>query len=137
MSERLTDVRAAAERLRLYKFGNERVYQSNLEPFEFDYERRDRDRHYLADAYLADSDPTPITPNWLKSVGAVKEDHPSKWAFHREDALDVGLWLVDDGWKAMLIHHPDHQSCLVRGLETRGDVRLLCRALGIPTERKD
>lgn len=78
----------------------------------------------------ADDDDTGVIP-WLKSVGIVKTDHPSKWTAHREDALSIGLWFVEDGWKAMLLHSENAASCIVRGLKTRGDLRRLCRALGV------
>jgi hypothetical protein len=36
--------------------------------------------------------------------------------FYRDDALPIGLWSVDDGWKAMLIHGPHSASALARGV---------------------
>ena len=118
------ELRSAAERLR--------------SGFEYehcpDYWRDCDDARLLAAAYLslvpADSE-LAIDEPWLRSVGAVKEDHPSKWNFRREDALDVGLWLVDDGWKAMLLYGEHAASCIRRGLNSRGDVRRLAAALGI------
>ena len=64
----------------------------------------------------------PIDAEWLRRVGAVKEDHPCKWRFDRNDALPIGLWFVSDGWKAMLVLSENCQSCIVRGLMTRGQV---------------
>ena len=54
------------------------------------------------------------------------------WIACRDDALPIGLWSVHDGFKAMLVHHPNAATCMVRGLKTRGDVRRLCAALGVP-----
>lgn len=85
-----------------------------------------------------DCDPNnaPIDAVWLRSVGAKKHEHPDKWTFYREDALPVGLWHVDDGWKAMLIHTESWASCIVRGLHTRGDLIRLASALGIELVEK-
>lgn len=68
---------------------------------------------------------------WLSGLGAAQEDHPSKWLFDRRDALPIGLWIVDDGWKAMLVISVSCQSCIVRGLKTRGEVLDLCKTLGV------
>lgn len=84
----------------------------------------------LAKAWLMEHDQKPIEKKWLQSLGAKVEDHPDKVTFDRQDALPVGLWSVDDGWKAMLIHHPNAATQIVRGLKTRGDVRRLLLALG-------
>lgn len=89
----------------------------------------------LADAYLAEhpaDSELPITEEWLRSVGWSKEEHPDKWRFCRVDAMPIGLWCVDDGWKVMLIHHEHAQTCIVRGLKTRRSVRALCKVLEIP-----
>lgn len=83
-------------------------------------------------ARLDDGD-VAVDEAWLKSVGCIREDSPPiKWTFRREDALDIGFWCVDDGWKAMLIHHESAASCMVRGLKTRGQVRKLLESLGVP-----
>lgn len=88
----------------------------------------------LAVAYLAEhpvDDDEPVTKDWLMSCGGIREDHPQKVSFNRHDALSVGLWIVVDGWKAMLLHSASAASCIVRGLTTRGQVRILCKSLGI------
>lgn len=78
-------------------------------------------------------DDAPVTEEWLRSVGAIGDEwHMPQFTFHRKDALPVGLWRIDDEWKAMLIYGEHAASCIVRGLKARGDVRLLCRALRIP-----
>lgn len=79
----------------------------------------------------------PVTEEWLRSAGAKKHDwHPVKWTFFRDDALAIGLWHVDDGWKAMGILAEHSSICIVRGLQTRGDVLRLLAALGIPTKER-
>ena len=89
------------------------------------------DERKVINAYLAERDPTPIDEAWLKSVGGKKDDHPQKITFHRDDSMSIELWNANDGWKAMLVHSSQHQSCIVRGLKTRGDVRRLAQCLGI------
>lgn len=87
----------------------------------------------LSDAAEAADSDLPIDEDWLRSVGAKKHEwHPDKWTFYRDDAMPVGLWIVDDGWKAMLIHTESAASCMVRGLKTRGDVHQLAKCLHIP-----
>ena len=123
------DVTKAAERLRW--FNENRHQQWTLGSWDTEYVAC---LTKCAAAYLAEhpaDDAEPIDGPWLRSVGAVKEDHPDKWTFRREDALDVGLWHVDDGWKAMLLYGECAASCIRRGLKTRGDVRRLAAALGI------
>ncbi len=68
---------------------------------------------------------------WLSGLGAAQEDHPNKWLFDRRDALPIGLWIVDDGWKAMLVISVSCQSCIVRGLKTRGEVFDLLKTFGV------
>lgn len=90
-----------------------------------------RQRDMLADAMADELDETLIGAAWLCSVGGIQDEHPRKITFTRNDGLAIGLWHVDDGWKAMLIQTENCQSCIVRGLTTRGEVRRLCAALGI------
>ncbi len=78
-----------------------------------------------------DSEEVTATHDWLTSLGGIQEVHPWKIRFDRKDAMPIGLWRVDDGWKAMLIHHEHAASCIVRGLITRADVLRLLAALGI------
>lgn len=87
-------------------------------------------------AYVAErpaDDDEPLEKSWLFSVGGEKDyyEHPDKVHFSRHDALAIGFWSADDGWKAMLIHHENAASCIVRGLKTRGEFRRLCAVLGI------
>ena len=120
----MTDTTRAAERL--------------LECLDKDaYPREEvdlRQVRIVCDAYLrehpADSD-EPLTKEWLRSVGGSQDAHPAKITFYRDDAMPIGLWLVDDGWKAMLIHKQDWSSTIVRGRKTRGDLRRLSVALAI------
>lgn len=73
----------------------------------------------------------PIDHQWLRSIGARKDDHPQKWTFERDDNLPIGLWHVDDGWKAVLILAPNASATIVRGIKTRGQLRKLAEVLGI------
>lgn len=118
----MTNIHAAAERMREYEKQGIVLYANDGL-----YAGRDRDRSALADFAL---DSEPVDEAWLRSEGWEKQDHPIKWDWYRDDALPIGLWHVDDGWKAMLIHHEHAASCLVRGLKTRGAVRALLFALG-------
>lgn len=91
-------------------------------------------------AFAALAEPDPVqeavddgeaaTESWLKKIGGVRDDRvTASLTFHREDAMSIGFWLVDDGWKAMLIHHEHAASCIVRGLKTRGEIRRLLLSL--------
>lgn len=74
----------------------------------------------------------PATREWILSLpGAAAEDHPAKVAFARPDALSIGLWEVDDGWKAMLNISMAWSFCLVRGMTTRRQVLALLEAMGV------
>jgi len=127
MSE--ANIHAAAERMRGVKSGGliKTVYKAFLpEP----HLQHLNDTITLADFALGLLDSEPVDEAWLRSEGWEKQDHPVKWNWYRDDALPIGLWHVDDGWKAMLIHHEHAATCLVRGLKTRGAVRALLFALG-------
>lgn len=125
----MSDTTKAAERLRAdaYDHEAEREFfeQNNCTRYEADCK-------ILARAYLAEHDETPLTKEWLRSVGGKRNDHPHKIKFEREDDMPIGLWHVDDGWKATLLHSEHAASCIVRGLKTHGDWRRLAAALGIP-----
>ena len=102
--------------------------------------RYDNAGYLLAKAWIAEhpaDDDLCVTREWLQMVGWKKEEgQPNKWNIARHDAMAIGLWIVDDGWKAMLIHNAVAQSCIVRGLKTRGDVRSLCKSLNIELKEK-
>jgi len=128
------ELKAAVERLRRGRTGEDAraIYP--------DIPARDRsiamatDNALVVSAYLAEHKPDdaePIDAGWLRRVGAIQDDHPIKFTFSREHAMPIGLWSVDDGWKAMLIHSEHAASCIVRGLKTRYDVRNLAAALQI------
>ena len=76
-------------------------------------------------------DDTPATRQWLLQCGGRGEDNQIKVTFKRRNALAIGFWQVSDGWKVMLIHHDYAASCIVRGLQTRGEVRRFCSAVGV------
>lgn len=79
----------------------------------------------------------PVTAEWLRETwGAVQEDHPQKMLIRRGvgtpgERMPIGMWLVDDGWKAMLIHHSYAASCLEREVNTQGQFTLLALGLGL------
>lgn len=126
------ELAAAAARMR--KFEESKTLRMDTRDWNRMVEKAAWDREKLADAYLAEHLPDSelaLDEPWLRSVGGKREEHPAKVTFSREDALPVGLWDVDDGWKAMLIHAPHAASCIVRGLKTRGQFRRLASALGI------
>lgn len=88
----------------------------------------------LARAYLSEhpaDDEEPFDKAYLVSLGGNNDWHPQKVTFKRPDCLDIGLWLVDDGWKVMLMHTEHAASCIVRGITTRRQFRDLARALAI------
>lgn len=73
-----------------------------------------------------------ITEEWLRAVGfADDEDHLCIVAPDRENEglvirrLSTGEWNAEDGFEAIQVPSPS----------TRGDVRLLCRALGVNLKR--
>lgn len=132
------DTKAARERLRRIAKGESYASVYKTEFVLGGYEEADRQK--IVDNDLASNPPDDdeaIDEAFLRSVGAENDDHPHKWTFHREDALSIGLWNVGDGWKAMLRHAAHAATCIVRGIKTRGQLRRLCLALGIPlTERR-
>ena len=101
---------------------------------------RERAQEILAEAWLAEhpaDDAEPITPRWLVEIGGVRNDHPQKTTFNPAgDGIPIGLWEVNDGWKAMLLIVEHHACTIVRGLQTRGSVRRLAAALNIPLTTK-
>lgn len=64
----------------------------------------------LARAYLREHDHEPVTEEWLESVGMGME-------------VQSRSLVLDDG----------ENSVLIQPLKTRGDVRRLCKAIGIET----
>lgn len=124
-----SDLRAAAERYTDGRYAD--FTEMHEQPLQ-----RSRDASALARAYItlltsqpADGEEA-IQSDWLEQVGAIKDGCQFKWTLKR-DGLGIGLWLVDDGWKVMLILTPHSAACITRGLVTRFDVRRLCGVLGI------
>lgn len=123
------ELRAAAERMRKKWPSN----VADVQKWDLPYRYID-DLERLADAYLAEhpaDDGEPIDHSWLVSIGGIAERNPDKITFHREDALPIGLWRVDDGWKAMFLFAEESAACIARGLSTRGGVRRMLKALGV------
>lgn len=89
-------------------------------------------------ATVRDDDDEPVTKEWLFSIGLTRDNHRfAKFTARREQALSVGLWLVSDGWKAVLIFAEHSSANITRGLKTRGDVRRLCAVLGVEVNHAD
>jgi len=122
----MDEVLAAAERLRLW-VGSGCGYPRD--------DQRVIDLYKVADAALAAGlwqadDGDEITAEWLVSVGGMADDHQAKVTFAREDAIPIGVWSVDDGWKVVLIIERFASFNIVRGLNTRGQLRQLLKAIG-------
>jgi hypothetical protein len=81
-------------------------------------------------------DDEPVTHAWVKTIGFAETDHLNKMTYRRPESIDLGLWAVDGGWKAMLLITEFASSTITRGLKTRGQVRRLLSALGIEHQRK-
>ena len=90
--------------------------------------------NYLATLAAREGEDGQVTNEWLASIGGQQEVNPIKVTFNRGENQDIGLWRVDDGWKAMLIHAPHAASQMIRGLTTRGQVLALLTALQINTK---
>lgn len=74
----------------------------------------------------------PVTAEWLINTwDGHQEDHPQKVTFYRDGALPVGLWSVDDGWKAMLKHSDVAATCMRRGITTQGACTMFFLGLGL------
>ena len=128
-----SDVNAAAERWRLDNKAEEHKEYARS-PYKGNFDLRLEDAYLLAEAYLAlhpADDGEAIDEAWLRSMGFTKHEwHHQKWTFYRSTGMPIGLWHVEDGWKAMLIHSEAHASCLVRAMTTRGQLRRLLAAIG-------
>lgn len=114
-----------------------------------DMEYRDA-AELLAEACLVEHDETPIDEAWLRSVGFPKDEHPSRDGrpvfyvvrtpahAHGVRLSAVVLTIYSDGIGSIPKPPLSYPSRLIHVLaKTRGDVRRLCRALGITlTEAK-
>lgn len=83
----------------------------------------------LADAYLCEhpaDDDEPVTEEWLLSVGFVKGGSPQARNIY------CGYLTIDDiaSGEASICNWNDRVA-IERSIETRRDVRLLCKALGV------
>ena len=124
-------VKAAAERL--WRHVKHESLVDIYRDFKFPVEQYMQDKHVTSLAYLAEQDSTPITEEWLRSLGG-KERVPSGVLIRGNElqlrviAINkffdgVELWDEDGAEGVLVIHKPN-------GL-TRGDVRRLAAALGI------
>lgn len=123
------ELRAAAERFREY----ERLADAG-EGLQ-DYEQIDDDIIDLARAYLASSladDGEPLTMDWWKSLNSNSRFLcKQRYTLQVEDdgsfQMDADVWLEE----CMLFSIP------LPHVQTRGDVRRLCAALGIELKEKE
>lgn len=125
----MDDLRAAAGRLRRYYAGDRGVYD--------EAGRFTGDVLALLAGHPAD-DAEPVTEDWLRAVGL-----PASPGYGVPLTPDVSLWTCQTGWgayyhggegdgfRAATPGGADGPALLVR-TPTRGHVRRLCAALGLP-----
>jgi hypothetical protein len=122
MSQAMNELREAAERLR--DIIDTRIMRSQSAKWCAD----ERALWLLARAYLAEhqaDDDDAIDADWLRSVG---RELLNGYCF---DGQGITLWLAIDKrnrWMAELMQ--DDVLIALGEIKTRGDLRLLCRALG-------
>lgn len=127
------DVKAAAERLRrigggepskvvygFVKSANDPVYDDG--DFEHLAILRRKDAERLADAYLAETDPTPADEAWLLSVGFMDDEHGALFVGGRGD--NAITWLRKTGTTFV-------NGRSVETNPSRGTILTLARALSI------
>lgn len=88
----------------------------------------------ICDAYLAEHDSTPIDPDWLKSVGFVQDFRDLELLFdHGNNLVTLVAFSDRTGWK-IGGGTTRHISSVPLSVDpkTRGDLRKLCSALGVP-----
>lgn len=126
------ELRAAAERRRAFLNG-ECPYRGDVEWNGYVYALAEelRDMRILAAAYLdehpADDDEL-VIEEWLRSVGFVDEDH--EWLTLFPDDSDCRV-TYDRQNGEIKVETVIAEGFRLPHVKTRGDVRLLCRALGI------
>ena len=137
----MTEIREAAERIRRQQYdqhGGEFLIGPNGEKWS-----RSMDGHTVANAYLAEhptDDEEPVTESWLESCGGNVchgcEDEPGSVEFGKSRTLSLVLSQYDDMefWRVFL-EHPSSKAFAMHDqlpdVNTRGNVRRLCAALGI------
>jgi hypothetical protein len=144
MSE--SDVREAAGRLHRVYAGESYtdVYRDKLRADGMDgslsvaYSLADEDRQAIAEAYLAESDPTPVDEDWLRSVGA-KDDYDDL-ILEGAEVADGCIDLILDVRRNHLCISRRHgrHSKIITGITnpTRGQVRTAARLFGIELKEK-
>jgi hypothetical protein len=130
----MTDIQSAAERYRGYSDFCKTEHDKGFNGIVMPYRGVTADAIVLADAYLAEhpaDDGEAITEDWLRSI--------------EHDLQSVGFEFhvcrnqTTDEWEPhhfSIEHRPDDGEGPIfipcKMVTTRGDLRLLCRALGIP-----
>jgi hypothetical protein len=148
----VSDVTAAAERLAESAEAWLRESYDGLDPWDRDEQMAAhwRDQQAVARAYLAAHDPTPTDADWLRSVGFAEVD--LSWhgrcpvtgtmplpgyviAEGNYDCCTIGVrWRTDGTVGAYRLSADgfDGSEDWLVDVPTRGTVRQLCRALGVP-----
>lgn len=98
----------------------------------------------LADAMVAELDPSPVGAEWLLLMGATDiqlREHEKRWAKnrlvfsvpHRKRGIQFDI-AIDDFVTVHLLDRFGRMESVeaLEGKVTRGQLRTLCRALGIP-----
>lgn len=122
--------KAALDRLR-----NSKYWSSDIDDNRqwFDDVQYWKDIRTLLKAYDSEhptDDDVPVDEEWLRSVGFVKHEALWQWAAGTDGLLRVLYWPEyhhGEWW----IESPDNRMSEIPDAKTRGDVRRLCRALGI------
>lgn len=123
------ELKSAAERLggRLSGTYNYRESAHNIES----------DTRLLARAYLDEHDETPVTEEWLRSIGFVGETFCLRTSEHREECVRLCIDLEEPrAWFQETIYHSINGIRDVSNVrcplpKTRGEVRRLLAALGV------
>lgn len=117
----MNEANEAAERLKDHESGGD--------PYPFDGGARQMcDTETIARWALPLLDATPVTADWLRSVGFRQDDErPYHWINNTFTKFDLVAW--DDGdWE---LANADNSIPLVPRINTRGAVRMLCISLSI------
>lgn len=94
----------------------------------------------LADAYLALTDETPATVDWLGGLGWERSNMTNNSAIYWFDTEDAKNSLFLQFFNGNLSLNCNGSSCTGHEISdnaTRGQVRMLCRALGITMNEEE
>lgn len=91
----------------------------------------DRRAVLVARAYLADQDDEPITFAWLRPMATSKSMHGFDFDGPNNS---IHVYKANHGGMCALVNKSPYMHAVRLG--TRGEMRLLCRALNIPLDEK-